>query len=498
MNGLAAVMPPISDREMKVVDAARAFARDVIEPNSGAWEEAGHVPREAFREAARGLCRLAVPESMRGHGLGMPAMALVVEALAAACMASAFALTVHNNLARGITRNASTPQLERWLPGLIAGEQIGAFLLTEPQGGSDAAAMTTTARRDGRGWRLDGAKAWVSNGATADLLSVYAQTDASAGWRGIACFIVEADAPGVIREPAYRLLGSHALGTGGFRFERCHIGADDVLVGPGEGFKAALAGVDFARITVAAMCCGMLGRSLEVAMEHGAGRRTFGKIGAGAPSRPVTAGRRRHGPRGRTTADRACRHGAGRWNGPSYPGRRPCQEVRHAGGAQPHRRLYAGHGGKRLPHRIPTGAPLDRRQNGAISGRHHGNSERRNRPRHYPPLPVGDRANRSLAGTVSTTARNLLGELFGKVQRLTEVVTLEADNQVLQPPFAKCRHVFRNTPREARKRQPPALGTWQFGSKAIPRDKTWRYRFSSGLWARRLGVAVHVRERLTK
>lgn len=263
---------------MQVVNAARTFARDVVEPNADAWEKAGHVPREAFREAAaRGLCRLTVPESMHGHGLGMPAMALVVEALAAACMAAAFALTVHNNLARGITRHASTQQLERWLPGLIAGEQIGAFLLTEPQGGSDAAAMTTTARQHDRGWRLDGAKAWVSNGATADLLSMYAQTDASAGWRGIACFIVAADAPGVFREPAYRLLGGHALGTGGFRFEGCRVGADSVLVKPGEGFKAALAGVDFARITVAAMCCGMLGRALDVAMEHGAGRRTFGK-----------------------------------------------------------------------------------------------------------------------------------------------------------------------------------------------------------------------------
>ena len=83
---------------MDVVAAARAFARDVIEPNAGDWEEAGQVPREAFRDAAaRGLCRLTVPESMHGHGLGMPATALVVEALAAVCMASAFALTVHNN-----------------------------------------------------------------------------------------------------------------------------------------------------------------------------------------------------------------------------------------------------------------------------------------------------------------------------------------------------------------------------------------------------------------
>ena len=278
MNGLAAVLPPISHREMEVVKAARAFARDMIEPNVGAWEGAGSVPKEAFREAAaRGLCRLAVPASMQGHALGVPAVALVAETLAAACMASAFALTVHNNLARGIARYGSTGQQQRWLPGLSTGSHIGAFLLTEPQGGSDAAAIETTARRDGKNWRLDGVKAWVSNAANADLLSVYAQTDVSAGWRGIACFVVDAGAEGVIREPAYRLLGGHALGTGGFRFEGCRIGGDDLLVPPGEGFKAALAGVDFARVTVAAMCCGMIGKSLEVALGHGAGRRAFGK-----------------------------------------------------------------------------------------------------------------------------------------------------------------------------------------------------------------------------
>jgi len=278
MNGLAEVLPPISDRETEVVNAARAFAREVIEPHAGAWEAAGGVPREAFREAAaRGLCRLTVPASMNGHAVSVPAMALVVEALAAACMPSAFALTVHNNLARGIARYGSAAQQRRWLPGLSDGTRIGAFLLTEPQGGSDAAAIRTTARRDGNDWRLDGAKAWVSNGATADLLSVHAQTDASAGWRGIACFVVDAGTEGVIREPAYRLLGGHALGTGGFRFEGCRVGRNDLLVPAGEGFKAALAGVDFARVTVAAMCCGMMEKSLEVALGHGAGRRAFGK-----------------------------------------------------------------------------------------------------------------------------------------------------------------------------------------------------------------------------
>ena len=278
MSGLESVMPPVSKRETAVVESARAFAREVIEPNAVTWDEAGRVPAEAFREAAeRGLCGLTVPGALGGRGLAMPAMALAVEAFASACMASAFAFVVHNNLARSLSRNATAAQRSRWLPPLIAGERIGAFLLTEPQGGSDAAAITTAARRDGAGWRLDGEKAWVSNGASADLLSVYAQTDPSEGWRGIACFIVEADAPGVIRDPAYRLLGGHALGAGGFRFEGCRVGADDVLLGPGEGFKAAMAGIDFARVNVAAMCCGMLGRSLDTALAFAAGRRAFGK-----------------------------------------------------------------------------------------------------------------------------------------------------------------------------------------------------------------------------
>ena len=271
-------MPPVPEREAAVVEAARAFAREVIEPSAAAWEEAGRVPVEAFREAAkRGLCGLTVPEESGGRGLAMPAMALAVEAFASACMASAFGLVVHNNLARNLSRNGTTAQQSRWLPSLIAGERIGAFLLTEPQGGSDAAAITTSARRDGAGWRLDGVKAWVSNGACADLLSVYAQTEPVAGWRGIACFLVEADAPGVFREPAYRLLGGHALGAGGFRFEGCRVAADAVLLGPGDGFKAAMAGIDFARVNVAAMCCGMLGKSLETALAFAAGRRSFGQ-----------------------------------------------------------------------------------------------------------------------------------------------------------------------------------------------------------------------------
>ena len=381
MSGLESVMPAISRREAATVEAARTFAREVIEPNAVVWDEAGRVPAEAFREAAgRGLCGLTVPESLGGRGLAMPAMALAVEAFASACMASAFAFVVHNNLARSLSRNATAAQQSRWLPPLIGGERIGAFLLTEPQGGSDAAAITTAARRDGGGWRLDGEKAWVSNGASADLLSVYAQTDPSEGWRGIACFIVEADAPGAIREPAYRLLGGHALGAGGFRFEGCRVDADDVLLGPGEGFKAAMAGIDFARVNVAAMCCGMLGRSLDTALAFAAGRRAFGGRAALAPGSPVAAGRRRDGPRSGAAADRACRRGPGRRRGRPYPRRRAREEVHDPGGARPHRRLHAGDGGAGPADRASACPPSRLREDGSISRRDDGDPERRDRP----------------------------------------------------------------------------------------------------------------------
>ena len=181
----------------------------------------------------------------------------------------------------GPGRNGSPEQHRRFLPDLLQGGRIGAFLLTEPTGGSDAAAIRTTAAATGQGrWRIDGAKAWVSNGAIADLLSVYVQTDADAGWRGIGCFLIEADRAGVIREPAYDLMGGHALGTGGFRFEGCEVAADDMLLAPGAAFKAAMAGIDLARVTVAAMCCGMLRSALDCALDYTTTRQAFGQATA--------------------------------------------------------------------------------------------------------------------------------------------------------------------------------------------------------------------------
>src|SRR5690606_38800113 len=164
---------------------------------------------------------------------------------------------------------------------MLAARRIGAFLLTEPRGGSDAAAIETRARRDGDGWRLDGEKAWVSNAVNAGLLSVYAQTEPEAGARGIACFLVEAETPGVERLPPYSLLGGHALGAGGFRFADVRLGPGALFIPPGEAFRAAMRGIDIARVNVAAMCCGLLEDALDRALDRVASRPPFGGVLAG-------------------------------------------------------------------------------------------------------------------------------------------------------------------------------------------------------------------------
>ena len=261
-----------------MIKAAANFAANYIAPNAAAWEESRALPTDGVHAAAEaGLCGMLLSTDLGGGGLSKTAMAHVMEEVAKADMAYAFAMIVHNNFMNAIATAGTPAQRERYLPAMLSGDCLGAFLLTEPQGGSDAANMTTTARRDNDGWVINGAKAWVSNAATAGLLSVYAQTDAAKGWRGIATFLIEAEQPGVIREATYSMMGAHVLGVGGFRFEDVRVADDAVLLPPGEGFKGAMAGIDLARANVAAMCCGIMANSLDVALAYCAGRQAFGQ-----------------------------------------------------------------------------------------------------------------------------------------------------------------------------------------------------------------------------
>ncbi len=272
------MIPPLTAEEANLVEIARTFAAEHITPYAADWELNRTVPVKTFREAAAvGLTGVLVPKELGGHGASHIAAAKVLEELAGACFAFTFGLWVHNNLLNAIARNGTPEQIARYVPVMLAGERIGAFCLTEPGAGSDAAAITTRAKESAHGWRLSGEKAWVTNGTHADVFGVYAQTNPAQGWRGIASFLVSGDTPGLVREAPYTLLGGHAMGVTGLRLTDCPVPEADLLFGPGDGFKAAMRGITMARTFVGASCCGILTSSLKTALTYGAKRQAFGK-----------------------------------------------------------------------------------------------------------------------------------------------------------------------------------------------------------------------------
>ena len=256
---------------------AKSFAAEQIEPNAADWETQRRLPRSVMKSAGSyGLCGLLVPRELGGAGLSVSELTGVMESLAYSDMGCAFVLVVHNNLAAAIAGQGSIDVQARYLPVLLDGSMQGAFLLTEPDAGSNASAITTTAiERDGR-WLLNGEKAWVTNAAQADLLRVYAQTDPGSGSRGIGAFLVRADQPGVVRTAPYEMLGAHATGTGGFRFENVELEAGQLFRSPGIAYREAMDAIGLARVVVASLCIGILRRGLETAIEYLKSRQAFG------------------------------------------------------------------------------------------------------------------------------------------------------------------------------------------------------------------------------
>ncbi|HEV2548691.1 MAG TPA: acyl-CoA dehydrogenase family protein [Stellaceae bacterium] len=261
-----------------LLEKARRFRREVVAAEAARWERERIVPRESLRAAARlGLTGIEVPREQGGAGTGFLAKTCIAEELARSCMAFAFSLINTQNLAARVARHGSPAQIARYLEPLLAGERIGCTALTEPQAGSDFPAIATTARRIEGGWIIDGEKAWLTNAAIADTVALYAKTDAAPGSAGIACFLVDLHAPGVERVGPYAMMGGHAIGAGGLRLSSVRVDEDALFYPPGEAFKRALAGINGARTYVAAMCCGMVAKSLRIALDYAERRRTFRK-----------------------------------------------------------------------------------------------------------------------------------------------------------------------------------------------------------------------------
>ncbi len=260
-----------------LIRGAGRFARERVAPQVLRWERERRIGREAIVEAARiGLCAIEVPRDQGGLGHRYSVKCQIAEQLAAVDYAFAFSLINTQNVANKLAREAAPTIRKRYVPALVRGELIGCTALTEPHAGSDFAAIHLQARRVEHGWQLDGEKAWITNATEADLAVVYAQTEPGSGGRGIAGFIVDLNRAGVHRAPGYALTGQHAIGTAGFRLAGYRARDDELLQPPGRAFRAALQSINGARTYVAAMCCGMVGEALELALRQGESRKTFG------------------------------------------------------------------------------------------------------------------------------------------------------------------------------------------------------------------------------
>jgi alkylation response protein AidB-like acyl-CoA dehydrogenase len=264
--------------ELALIDRTAALAREVVAPQAARWERERRIGHEGLAAAAAlGLTRLQVPRDQGGLDLSFSCKAQIAEVLGGADFGFTMSLINTQNIAAKLARDARPEVAVRYLPDLIAGRRLGCTALTEPGAGSDFAGITTTATRCPGGWRLNGAKAWITNAAQADVVVLYAQTEPGSKGRGIAGFLVDGRREGFIREPAFALGGQHSIGTGGFRLQDYRVSDEEVLHPPGQAFKTALGSINGARTYIAAMSCGMVAEALRVAADFGERRSSFGR-----------------------------------------------------------------------------------------------------------------------------------------------------------------------------------------------------------------------------
>jgi len=267
-----------AEQEM-IRDSIRAFAQERLAPFAAEWDRDHTFPRDALNElAGLGALGMVVPEEWGGAGMDYMSLVLALEEIAAGDGATSTIVSVQNSLPCGIlNRFGNDAQKEAWLKPLARGEKLGCFCLTEPHVGSDAAAIRSTAVRDGNEWVLNGVKQFITTGKHADVAIVFAVTDKAAGKKGITCFLVPANAPGYQVGRIEEKMGQKASDTTQILFENCRIPADSVIGAEGEGYRIALANLEAGRIGIAAQCLGMARAALEAAVKYAQERESFGK-----------------------------------------------------------------------------------------------------------------------------------------------------------------------------------------------------------------------------
>jgi alkylation response protein AidB-like acyl-CoA dehydrogenase len=268
---------PISDDHRLLFQTAREFASSRLAPASGERDRGARFPREPLLELGQmGYFGMKVPEADGGPGLDNVAYALIMEAIAEACASTAVVLASSNLVGKILADYASPEQKERFLVPYLRGEfGPASFALTEPSGGSDAAAVRTSARPDGDHFVLDGEKVWITGATEAGFHLVFARTDGE-GKEGLSCFVVERGTPGLSVGREEDKMGQRASGTAALAFSGCRVDARN-LVGPrGKGYGIALSSVGAGRVGIAALSIGLAEAALAAGSAYGQQRRAFG------------------------------------------------------------------------------------------------------------------------------------------------------------------------------------------------------------------------------
>jgi len=257
----------------------REFTTKEITPHAAQWDKDETFPAETVKLMGDlGIFGTALPEEYGGSGLDAICHAIVAEELGKGCSSMRGVYSVQISLvAKTILAFGTEEQKKKYLPGMAAGKLFGCFGLTEPDSGSDAAAMSTTAVEDGEDYILNGGKMWITNAGIADVALIFAKTDKSAGARGITAFLVDKDTPGYGTKDIHEKLGLRASNTGEIILDHVRVPKTSVLGEVGKGFKVAMATLDNGRYTVAAGCVGSAQAALDHAKQYAKERIQFGK-----------------------------------------------------------------------------------------------------------------------------------------------------------------------------------------------------------------------------
>jgi hypothetical protein len=267
----------LTEDQQMFVDTAKQFSDSELLPNAAKWDVEHTFPKDVIAKAGElGFCALYAPEDTGGLGLSRLDSSIIFEQLAMGCTTTTAMMTIHNMATWMIASWGTARVKDTWCPGLVTGEQLASYCLTEPGSGSDAASLRTTAKKDGDDYVINGSKMFISGAGETDVLVVMVRTG-EAGAKGVSAVVVPANAEGVIYGKAEEKLGWNAQPTKLITFDNVRIPQDSLLAEEGEGFTLAMKGLDGGRINIATCSIGTAQQALNTAMAYMQEREQFGK-----------------------------------------------------------------------------------------------------------------------------------------------------------------------------------------------------------------------------